>query len=522
MPLSNRDTLELNRNLQQEESLDKLFREQQDDQNVYINRNLQRYQEQPKQTKEQKKSGLSLVYNAVEQAMPHAYDAQKNLARAGEASVKLHRGRGTKLMEQGQNVLEFDISGSGYKQFQRIHKGYNGKDKIVLDPMNRKKTSLTLDEIKKGPIQIKRYHRIFGSWVPGVMSVKEIERKNELIRRYQEQALADEELVKQLYGERTNQKGLEKKEHILVRSRKKMEKDGMEIEKRRITMAGPLALGGMLNQGDYKIDNLKDYMLQMGQSYLKPLLEQWKEICYVSRELARKGKIQDAEKLLKTIHPVTILLKGHSRGAVAMGHGAMKIKYWVNQEYPGLDKYVRFETVNYDPVPGIGNVFGLKRDMNITDAKFTTAKRQKQMEKEKMMPLGESAETTVIYSLHTQHSAFFTPQMIHGAKRVILTPFNHAVGLDTSDVTQEKAHRAGYTDAKTGEMYRSSGINELDKGLYIVDENQSLVRIPDLDTAQKILDRVLKHTGIMQRRRHNRMYLIASEWFRQYGNEREA
>lgn len=502
---------------QQDVSLEHLFQEQQD-QNVYIHRNMQQYGERPELAREERKLGLSLVYGAVEQAMPHAYDSQKKLARAGQASVKLHHGRGTKLMEQGRNVLEFDISGSGYQQFPKTHRGYNGHGKMVKDPTNRKKTAISLKDIQKGPIKIKRYHRIFGSWVPGVMSVKEIERKNELIRYYQEQKIDGAQVVKELYGEHTDEAGLQNK-HVLVKSKKQMGKDGMELEKRRVTMAGPLAFGGTFNQGDYKIDKLKQYMLQMGEGYLKPLFEEWKEICYISRELVRSGKIMEAEKIMKKIHPVSILLKGHSRGAVAMGQGAMMIKYWINKEYPEFDKYVKFETINYDPVPGFGNVFKLNRDMNITDAKFMTSKRREQMEKGKMMPLGKSAETTVIYSLQTQHSSFFTPQMIHGAKRVILTPYDHAVGLTTADVTQQQAHRAGYTDAKSGEVYRNSGINELDTGFYIVDENRSLVKIPDLATARQILDRVLKKAGIAQLRRQHRMYLIASEWFRQYGNQ---
>ena len=191
----------------------------------------------------------------------------------------------------------------------------------------------------------------------------------------------------------------------------------------------------------------------------------------------------------------------------------MMIKYWLNEKYPDLQKYVRFETIHYDPVPGFGDVFNVKKEVNLNE---TDEKKLQDLKKRKMMPLGDSEESTLVYSLYTDHDSFFTPQLVKGAKRLILTPYLHSVGLDAMDETQEEKHRAGYTDAKTGEVYRNSGLNRLDAGVYIMDEKRTLIRLEDPQTARNILKEIMKDTGIAQYRREQRIYAAVDAWFKEH------
>lgn len=249
------------------------------------------------------------------------------------------------------------------------------------------------------------------------------------------------------YGERIKVAGKKRK---YIRRKITKDENGNEL-KTRITMAGPQNIGGLLNKGKYDIESLRGYMLTLGSEYLENIFDTWD----LNPELCK---------------PINIIIKGHSRGAVAAGEGAMMLKAWVATKYTRYLNYVKFELTQYDPVPGLGSRSKHQEIDHAGDDVFIK-------NGVKMMPLGANAKTTVFYSMNTQYAAGFRPQAVHNANRVILTPFEHAVDLNKSENTQQGAHRMGYTDALTGNTYRNSGINELDEGLYVTTEDHTLLRM---------------------------------------------
>ena len=119
--------------------------------------------------------------------------------------------------------------------------------------------------------------------------------------------------------------------------------------------------------------------------------------------------------------------------------GAMMIKKWLQENYPDYEQHVKFDLIQYDPVPEVGSY----SDHAMVDDKA-------EQDHKRMAPLGKSAETSVVYSMHTQHNYFFNPQKIIGAKRIILTPFSHGVDLGYVDSTQRVKHRRGFVRASKG------------------------------------------------------------------------
>lgn len=113
-----------------------------------------------------------------------------------------------------------------------------------------------------------------------------------------------------------------------------------------------------------------------------------------------------------------------------------------------------------------------------------------------------------------------------GAKRIILTAANHGVNLGKVDESQKaygdtKAHRKGYLDLSTGEMYRSSGLHELPEGIYIADENNRLIKVPNLEVGRSIIGEVLEHTS-GQEKRHERIDEVMKNWFEAHAKEKTA
>jgi hypothetical protein len=149
------------------------------------------------------------------------------------------------------------------------------------------------------------------------------------------------------------------------------------------------------------------------------------------------------------------------------------------------------------------------------------------IKKIKLAALGDHANTTVLYSLHSDHRAFFTPQKVLGAKKIILTPFKHGVGLDqvnNSPVRQggedhkNPKHSASYTDARTGDVFRGSGLSSLSEGVYIVDEENTLVKLTGYTQAKQIIDKVLNKTWF-QGSRHEVILEIVEAWFKLHNPE---
>ena len=70
-----------------------------------------------------------------------------------------------------------------------------------------------------------------------------------------------------------------------------------------------------------------------------------------------------------------------------------------------------------------------------------------------------------------------------------------------ADGTEDtRAHRVAFTDMKTGEAYRGSGISELPGGVYISDEYNNLTRFDTLAEANADLLELVVH----DRGRHDR------------------
>ena len=373
----------------------------------------------------QEKSGIGYVRQTIEKEMGILNNPYLNIDKIRtsdnpqDRQKKLHYARGTQLFNDGHNVLELDLAGTGFKEFRAEQKGFHGKNK------------------------------------------------------------EDKAKIEAQYG-KSRSEALK-----YVKIRDKEQENG--VTKRRVTIAGSLGFLGA-NAGDYKIENARQYAFNEAVTYLFGIFEQWRD---------KWG--QDTVPDEKAVH---VLLRGHSRGGVGAIESAMMIKKWVDEVYPQYSSLVKFEITQLDPVAGIGSNWGTHEKVD-HDAMYTS---------KMMKALGDSAETTVMYSIHADYKYGFTPQLIRGAKRVILTPFKHSMGQENVDKTQGKKHRTGYTDAGTGEVYRGAAINELPEGVYYLDEQNTLVKMESYEQASHILDELLKDTS-GQEARHEVIRASVKDWF---------
>ncbi len=333
--------------------------------------------------------------------------------------------------------------------------------------------------------------------------------------RGEEAISAADELMQSRYGKHTKIEGLADKKYIFERNSDVKRPDGTNVYKTRFSIAG--AQGGeffkvgALNRGEYSIQNISEYMLTAGKSYLTKVFEEWD-----------KGENQVQRKA--GISPITIMMRGHSRGAVAAIHGAMMLKQWIHENYKRYEERVNFKVLQMDPVPGFGSDHGLKSEVSLLEEKNKDL--QEEMKKRKMELLGPNADTTVVYSMHTNHKVFFAPQKVNGAKRIILTSTKHDVNLKNTDSSQigygdDKVRRDGFFDLETKKMYRGSGLHELPEGVYIADENNCLIRVPNYETGKRIMDVVL-NSPRWQKARHRRIKSMMKDWFEAHPKQAEA
>lgn len=455
------------------------------DQNTYFHQ--QYFYQQDNRSKFSLDHKLGNIRQIVKEEMPAAYtrvDEIRTSANIDMRAVRFHHSRGATLAEGGVPVLEFNMAGSGYSQFRKEHKGFIGKKYIQLDDGTIVKTR---GELKVSKV---RWYNKYLSWLRGIRSVKQKLSDNA-------NASAVNKKIREEYGESTivgmEMLTNEKKQANVPYRAKYLENVRTKVtgNRTKISMAGPLAKRGSSNSGDYSIENLRVYMLQLGSRYLKNIFDKWID----------NGAAP---------HEVRILIQGHSRGGVASVEGAMMIKHWISRYYPQYEDFVKFDLIQYDPVPGTGS-----RTKTHVKADHRSPTETDDGEVQ-MKALGESANTTVVYSLHSNHPLFFVPQQVEGASRIILAPFEHSVGLHMSQETMNlqgniEKHRAAYT-AQSGEVYRGSGINDLGEGVYIVDEYNTLVRFNTFEEAQRVLDRV-QPTTITQRERHKILLEVTQHWF---------
>ncbi len=385
-----------------------------------------------------------------------------------ETSIALHHSVGSRLALEGEDVLEFNMAGSGYLNYSLPQKGFANGER-ALDYKEEKKAGW----YNKNKIL---------TWTKFVKSEKKIEQYNEGNKEQNKK-------IEQTYGQKIDKNILGKKmNHI----RKKESVNSEGAKKTRFYLRGP----NVTNTGKYSEDNLEEYILELGKSTLKHKLDSlgWLD-----------------EEVLKQQKPINIIIQGHSRGAVASGLGAMRLKKWVCDTYPDLKHLVKFQLIQYDPVAGGYENFGY-------NAKIDHAPQGKNAKtSSRYMSLGEDAETTVVYSMHTQYPMMFTPQYVKNAKRIILTAANHSVNLSKTDETQGKTTRGTYFAEKNGqvEAFRSTGLNELDEGVYIADDRNNLIKIRSVEEYDAYAKTMLSGVST-QESRHEIVRKAVNAWFEGY------
>jgi hypothetical protein len=144
---------------------------------------------------------------------------------------------------------------------------------------------------------------------------------------------------------------------------------------------------------------------------------------------------------------VLLLIKAHSRNAVAAGRLATDIKArWHTNKLN-----VTVELVMYDPVPGPGQS-DVNQEINI----------------------GTVDRSTLIYSVASGWPVGFTPQKVFGAQRIIVTRQDHQGGI-----------KAGFL--YEGDVYKGNRLNYLPEGVYVDTNKQGeateeLERVYDIQT----------------------------------------
>ncbi len=456
------------------------------DQNLQDLRNKDTYEHEVEQVKQIEGSvnynstHISSMRQAINEVMPQNQYRNLQLIQTSldkrDRTKKLHHSLGTRLLRENHDVVEFDIAGSGTYNFRKYHNGYHGNLKTKHTEEQRQRQlgeHLNVGEAGSELYtfwgKIKRFFgNIFGIKTPPLW-----------IRRKKTSITADK--VKENARNMGMTHGLDTRKF-------------QDRQKIRYNVAGPLGgVVGFANVGEYSIQNTRQRILDMGKAFLTQRFTQW---------------IHDGDNA--DFHNIDLMFKGHSRGGVGSVQGAMMLKRWIHDNYPQYEGYVIFHITQHDPVAGIGSNWGGFEKINHVDKKNGNKKGEADItiDGQKMRTLGESAESTVFYSMNTSYSrSLFAPQEVMNAKRVILVPFNHGVhntwdNVDFSQIGKEtdeelrngfkeKGHEMAFKDAKTGEVYRRSGIDKLKEGLYVSDEYGVLIEITSMKDLYKLLDKVL-------------------------------
>ena len=391
-----------------------------------------------------------------------------------EGKVALHHAQGSKYALNGEDVIEFDIAGSGFRYPRMEHKDMTAWEDT--------------DEYREKEIKVSWYNKIKPfTWLPKVKTKKHIEKLNQDREEMNRK-------IEKIYGERIDEKVRGKK---LGHLRKKESINDKEATKTRFYLRGP----NSINVGKYSEDHLEEYIFELGRSTLANRLE--------------RLELLDNDQIAKE-KPLHVMVQGHSRGGVASVLGAMRIKRWIADNHPRLLGKVNFDLIQYDPVAGGPENFGMNAEVDHSPADEKLAKKDP-----RYMSLGEEANTTVVYSMHTDHSAFFTPQKVKNPKRIILTMADHGVNLNQTDNSQKgDATRITYLAEKNGkvEAFRSSGLSELDEGVYICDDQNNLIRIKSLEEYDAIAEPLLKGSHF-QSARHEVVRDSVKTWFQGKGEQ---
>ena len=421
----------------------------------------------------------SVIVDKLGQERYKAFDELmiKKSDGAEKVQVDLHHSVGSKYALKGEDVLEFNIAGSGYRYPRMEHKGMTAwKD---------------TDEYRDKELKIRWYNRIRPfTWLPGVKTKSRIEEINANREKMNRR-------IEEIYGKRADEKV---KGRTLRHLRKKESVNDRGATKTRYYLRGP----HKYNIGKYSEDHLEEYILELGKSTLKNRLDSMEKL---SDDAVGKEK------------PIHIMIQGHSRGGVASVLGAMRLKRWIADNHPRLLNKVRFDLIQYDPVAGGPENFGYNAEVD-----HDPADKKLAVKDPRYMSLGGDADTTVIYSMHTDHPVFFTPQKVKNPKRMIITMADHGVNLNQVDFSREEdVSRITYLAEKNGkvEAFRSSGLNELDEGIYFCDDHNNLIRLKSLEEFDAIAKPLLKGAHLQQSR-HEVIRSSVEAWFSGRGKQKDA
>ena len=263
--------------------------------------------------------------------------------------MKLHHAAGSRLALSGEDVIEFSMAGSGFRYPRMQHKDFMAWE--------------GQDEYREEELKVHWYNRTrLLNWLPKVRTKKRIEEINAL-------RLEKNRQIEEIYGKPVEDKIKGKKLNHL---RKKESVNDKGAKKTRFSFCGPNAV----NISKYSEDRLEEYILELGKSVLKGKFEDW-------------DWLEDSE--LEKVKKVNIIVQGHSRGGVAAGLGAMRLKRWIADRYPRFLNKVHFELLQYDPVAGGIENFGNNAKIDHAPKDVSSATKDK-----RYMSLGEEADTTVI------------------------------------------------------------------------------------------------------------------------------
>ncbi|MCR5487787.1 MAG: hypothetical protein K6F35_09715 [Lachnospiraceae bacterium] len=399
----------------------------------------------------------------------------KKAGQSDAENVDLHHSTGSRYALNGEDVIEFDIAGSGFRYPRMEHKELTAWE--------------SKDEYRDKEIETNWYNEIKPfTWLPKVKTKKQINELNENREKTNKK-------IEAAYGRQVQEKVNGKKLGHLMKKEAVNDKDAT---KTRFYLKGPNAI----NVGKYSEDNLEEYIFELGKSSLETKLNDWDWL--------------DDEQLAQ-VKPVNIMVYGHSRGGVACVLGAMRLKRWIADKHPALLHKIHFEVIQYDPVAGGPENFGNNAKIDHIPEDAKQAKKGS-----KYMSLGEEANTTVVYSLHTDHDNLFTPQRVDHPKRIILSMSDHAVNLNQVDKSQDgDATRITYLAEKNGkvEAFRSSGLGDLDEGVFIIDDQNNLIKLRSLEEYDALAKSLLKGAQ-GQDDRHNVIRASVQSWFKKNGEAR--
>ncbi len=205
-------------------------------------------------------------------------------------------------------------------------------------------------------------------------------------------------------------------------------------------MAGPLALRGMSDSGEYCIENNVERGLKL-----------------IIEKINKKLNKNKAKSIL-------IYIKGHSRNAVTTS----RILVSLSNIYKNR-KNIKIVAEQFDPVPGPMH-FGFDSEIDYEEA----------------LKSG-NISNVLIQSLKTEHNFFFTPQKVLNAQKLILVKFEHDAGLNKRKSYQYKE-----------KIYHGFDLSNLPDGVYLHQgsKNDQVAKINKCEKSQlPILIKEIEKTG---------------------------